>query len=87
MAHPMMQPVAHDPFYASNAVAAPNFVQMAAMAQQQQAFILQQQMMMMGVQQPQHPPAVNPFANPYGDVPYAAPVVPVQASNAHHGLI
>lgn len=87
MAHPMLQPVAHDPFYASNAVAAPNFVQMAAMAQQQQAFLLQQQMMMMGVQQPQHPPAVNPFANPYGDVPYAAPVVPVQASNAYRGLI
>ncbi|XP_042453937.1 putative clathrin assembly protein At5g35200 [Zingiber officinale] len=87
MAHPMLQPVAHDPFYASNAVAAPNFVQMAAMAQQQQAFILQQQMMMMGVQQPQHTPAINPFANPYGDVPYAAPVVPVQASNAYHGLI
>ncbi|KAG6534121.1 hypothetical protein ZIOFF_008005 [Zingiber officinale] len=87
MAHPMLQPVAHDPFYASNAVAAPNFVQMAAMAQQQQAFILQQQMMMMGVQQPQHSPAINPFANPYGDVPYAAPVVPVQASNAYHGLI
>lgn len=78
MANSMMQPVAHDPFYT---IAAPNFLQMGAMAQQQQAFfLLQQQQMMVGVQQS------HSFANPYGDVLYA-PVVPVQASNAFHGLI
>ncbi|THU48943.1 hypothetical protein C4D60_Mb06t04320 [Musa balbisiana] len=84
MAGPMMQPVVHDPFYASNAVAAPHFVQMAAMAQQQQAFLLQQQMMMSG-QQPQQTP-LNPFGNPYADVSYASGV-PLQPSNAYTRLI
>ncbi|RWW78355.1 hypothetical protein BHE74_00013424 [Ensete ventricosum] len=84
MAGPMMQPVVHDPFYASNAVAAPHFVQMAAMAQQQQAFLLQQQMMISG-QQPQQT-ALNPFGNPYADVPYASGV-PLQPSNAYTRLI
>ncbi|XP_074559359.1 LOW QUALITY PROTEIN: putative clathrin assembly protein At5g35200 [Curcuma longa] len=89
----MQQPVAHDPFYASNAIAAPHLVQMAAMAQQQQAFLVQQQqqqqmmmMMMMGGQQQQLPrhPAINPFANPYGDVSS----VPVhQPSSGYNGLI
>ncbi|XP_009401365.2 putative clathrin assembly protein At5g35200 [Musa acuminata AAA Group] len=84
MAAPMMQPMVHDPFYASNAIAAPHLVQMAAMAQQQQAFLFQQQMIMAG-QQPHQAP-VNPFANPYADVPYASGV-PLQASNAYTGLI
>ncbi|XP_042448228.1 putative clathrin assembly protein At5g35200 [Zingiber officinale] len=86
----MQQPVAHDPFYASNAIAAPHLVQMAAMAQQQQAFLVQQQqmmtMMMGGQQQQQLPlhPTINPFANPYGDVPS----VPVhQPSRGYNGLI
>ncbi|WOK94199.1 hypothetical protein Cni_G02901 [Canna indica] len=83
MAGPMMQPVAHDPFYASNAVAAPHLVQMAAMAQQQQAFLLQQQMMM--GQQP-HQTTMNPFGNPHGDAPYASGV-PLHASNGYPGLI
>lgn len=66
----MHQPMAHDPFYASNSIAAPPTVQMAAMAQHQQAFMMQQQMMMMG-QQP-HQSLANPFGNPYG-APMAAP--------------
>ncbi|CAL9117624.1 unnamed protein product [Musa textilis] len=85
MAGPMMQPVVHDPFYASNAVAAPHFVQMAAMAQQQQAFLLQQQMMMSG-QQPQQTP-LNPFGNPYADASYASGVPLQQPSNAYTRLI
>ncbi|KAK1292528.1 putative clathrin assembly protein [Acorus calamus] len=61
-----MQPVVTDPFYASNVVAAPPYVQMATMAQQQQAFMLQQQsLMMMGNQQPLQQQTVNPFGNPY----------------------
>lgn len=83
IAAPVMQPMAHDPFYASNAFAAPHFVQMATLAQQQQAFLLQQQMMM-GVQQPQQAP-LNPFGNPYAETPYASGVS-VRASNAYTGL-
>ncbi|KAH7675075.1 ENTH/VHS domain-containing protein [Dioscorea alata] len=88
MASPMMQPMAHDPFYASNAIAAPHSVQMAAMAQQQQAFMLQQQMMMMG-QQPHQAP-LNPFAaNPYAAVgthPYGSGM-PFQSSNTYTGYM
>lgn len=87
MAGPVMQPVVHDPFYASNAIAAPHSVQMAAMAQQQQAFMLQQQMMMMGQQQHQAP--LNPFGNPYATVgvhPYGSSQ-PLQASNMYTGFI
>ncbi|XVF88316.1 hypothetical protein PTKIN_Ptkin19aG0040200 [Pterospermum kingtungense] len=67
MSGAMMQQPVHDPFYASNMVAAPPSVQMAAMTNQQQAFMFQQQqrqqqMMMMGSQQQPS----NPFGNPYG---------------------
>ncbi|KAK4479520.1 hypothetical protein RD792_015036 [Penstemon davidsonii] len=87
---PMMMPqISHDPFYASNTVAAPPSVQMAHMANHQQAFMFhqpqqqqQQQMMMMGG--PQQP--VNPFGNPYGGHPYG-PGMPVQAHNPYSGLI
>ncbi|XP_010057620.2 putative clathrin assembly protein At5g35200 [Eucalyptus grandis] len=89
MAGSMMQQPAHDPFFGSNAVAAPLQVQMAAM-HQQQAFMLQQQqqqqqMMMMGSQMQQ--PA-NPFSNPYAANvrPYGSNV-PVQAYNPYSGLI
>jgi hypothetical protein len=83
----MLQPV-HDPFFASNTVAAPPSVQMAAMAnQQQQAFMYQQQqqMMMMGPQQPQ---SLNPFGNPHGAPahPYGTGM-PVQAYNPYTGLL
>ena len=85
----MMQQPAHDPFYASNMVAAPHSVQMAAMANQQHAFMLQQQqqqqmMMMMG---PQQQPS-NPFGNPYGASvrPYNSGM-PVQAYNPYPGFI
>lgn len=87
MAGPVMQPMVHDPFYASNSISAPHAVQMAAMAQQQQAFMLQQQMMMMG-QQPHQAPS-NPFGNPYataGVHPYGSNM-PLQASNKYTGLI
>ncbi|XP_008794954.1 putative clathrin assembly protein At5g35200 [Phoenix dactylifera] len=87
MAGPVMQPVVHDPFYASNAIAAPHSVQMAAMAQQQQAFMLQQQMMMMGQQQHQVP--LNPLGNPYATVgvhSYGSSK-PLQASNMYTGFI
>ncbi|KAF8393151.1 hypothetical protein HHK36_021392 [Tetracentron sinense] len=82
----MMQQPVHDPFLASNAVAAPHSVQMAAMANQQQAFMLQQQQMMLMA--PQQQP-LNPFGNP----PYGAGVhpygsgMPVQAYNPYTGLI
>ncbi|XVE98394.1 hypothetical protein REPUB_Repub03eG0103000 [Reevesia pubescens] len=89
MSGAMMQPPAHDPFYASNMVAAPPSVQMAAMANQQQAFMLhqqqqQQQMMMMGQQQQPS----NPFGNSYGASvhPYSSGT-PVQAYNPYTGLI
>ncbi|KAK8644840.1 hypothetical protein V6N13_118704 [Hibiscus sabdariffa] len=59
----VMQQPTHDPFYASDMVAAASpSVQMSAVAHQHQAFMLQQQMlMMMG---PQQPPS-NVFGNPY----------------------
>ncbi|KAK8660910.1 hypothetical protein V6N13_051817 [Hibiscus sabdariffa] len=84
-----MQQPAQDPFFASNMVAAPHSVQMAAMVNQQQAFMLQQQqqqqMMMMGPQQQQ---PSNPFGTPYGANahPYG-PGMPVQAYNPYTGLI
>ncbi|KAF8400602.1 hypothetical protein HHK36_013901 [Tetracentron sinense] len=87
MAGPMMQQAVHDPFLASNAVAAPPSVQMAAMANQQQAFMLQQQqLMMMGLQQQQQQPP-NPFDNPYGSGvhPYGSGM-PVQAYNPYTGF-
>ncbi|KAA8522978.1 hypothetical protein F0562_009401 [Nyssa sinensis] len=98
MASSMMPQTAQDPFFASNPLAAPPSVQMAAMANQQQAFILQQQqqqqlqqqqqqqmMMMMGPQQQQ---SINPFGNPYGASvhPYG-PGMPVQAYNPYTGLM
>ncbi|CAJ1944640.1 unnamed protein product [Sphenostylis stenocarpa] len=80
------QPTMHDPFFASNAVAAPHSVQMAAMSNQQQAFMYQQQqqMMMMAPQQQ----SVNPFGNPYGATvhPYGSGM-PVQSYNPYTGLI
>lgn len=83
----MMQQPVHDPFYASNTMAAPPSVQMAAMANQQQAFMFQQQqqMMMMGPQQQQ---SLNPFGNPHAATthPYG-PGVPVQAYNPYTGLL
>ncbi|XP_009363972.2 LOW QUALITY PROTEIN: putative clathrin assembly protein At5g35200 [Pyrus x bretschneideri] len=88
----MMQQPPHDPFYASNRMAAPHSVQMAAMANQQQAFMLQQQqqqqqqmMMMMGQQQQL---SMNPFGTPHGAPthPYG-PGVPVQAYNPYAGLL
>lgn len=86
---PMMQQPVHDPFFASNVVAAPYSVQMAAMANQQQAFMLQQQqqMMMMGPQHQQQQSA-NPFGNPSGATvhPYGSGM-PVQAYNPYSGLI
>lgn len=87
MAGPMMQPNGQDPFYASGMVAAPQSVQMAAMANQQHAFMLQQQqqqqMMMMAPQQ-----TSNPFANPYAANvhPYGSGM-PVQAYNPYTGLM
>ncbi|XP_074274016.1 putative clathrin assembly protein At5g35200 isoform X2 [Silene latifolia] len=90
----MMQ--THDPFYASNAMAASHSVQMAAMASQQQAFLMQQQMMMgqhqmmMGQQQmmmgQQQPPPMNPYGNPYAASPYA-PSMPVQPYNPNTGFL
>ncbi|KAI3714860.1 hypothetical protein L6452_21820 [Arctium lappa] len=84
---PMMPPqTAPDPFYASNMMAAPHNVQMAAMALQQQAFMLQQQQqqMMMNPQQQ----GSNPFGNPYGDGPHPYNTgVPVQPYNQYNGLI
>ncbi|XP_026387617.1 putative clathrin assembly protein At5g35200 isoform X1 [Papaver somniferum] len=92
MAGSFMQPqVAHDPFLASNMVAAPASVQMAAMAQHQQSFMWQQQqqqqqeMMMMGQQQ--HQPS-NPFGPSYGVGlhPYGSGM-PIQTYNPNAGLI
>ncbi|XP_043699442.1 putative clathrin assembly protein At5g35200 [Telopea speciosissima] len=85
MASPMMQQPAHDPFLASNTVAAPHAVQMAAMVHQQQAFMLQQQMMM-NVPQQQQP--LNPFGNPYGAAnhPYGSGI-PVQSYNPYTSLM
>ncbi|KAG8652021.1 hypothetical protein MANES_06G046400v8 [Manihot esculenta] len=89
MANPMMQTTAYDPYFASNAVAAPHSV-MAAMTNQQQAFMLQQQqqqqmmMMMMG---PQQQPS-NPFGYMYGTSvhPYGSGMPPVQAYNPYSGF-
>ncbi|KAI3446875.1 hypothetical protein Pfo_003540 [Paulownia fortunei] len=85
MGNSMMPQIAHDPFYASNTVAAPPSVQMAAMSNQQHAFLFQpqQQMMMMGPQQP-----MNPFGNSYGasGQPYGSGM-PVQTYNPYSGLI
>lgn len=81
----MMQPTMHDPFFASNTVAAPPSVQLAAMSNQQQAFMFQQQQhMMMAPQQP----SVNPFGNTYGAAvhPYGSGM-PVQSYNPYTGLI
>ncbi|CDP10454.1 unnamed protein product [Coffea canephora] len=85
MGGPMMLPRAHDPFYASNTVAAPPSVQMAAMANQQQNFMLQQQQQVMMVS-PQQPG--NPFGNQYGAGvhPYGSGM-PVRAYNPYSGLI
>ncbi|KAL7093459.1 hypothetical protein ACP275_11G041900 [Erythranthe tilingii] len=88
---PMMP---HDPFYASNGVAAPPSVQLAAMSmnhhqQQQHNYGFQpphqQQQMMMGA--PQQQPA-NPFGNPFGGgpQPYGSGM-PVQTYNPYSGLI
>ncbi|XP_068652701.1 putative clathrin assembly protein At5g35200 [Aristolochia californica] len=60
-----------DPFYASNNVAPPANVQLAAMAQQQQA-------MMMGGQN-----ALNPFGHPYGDTRMQS----YQSHNPYSGFI
>nr|GEV45684.1 putative clathrin assembly protein At5g35200 [Tanacetum cinerariifolium] len=83
-----------DPFYASNGMAAPHNIQMAAMAQQQQAFMFQQQQqyqqqqMMMMMPQPLPQQSANPFANPYGANPHPyGSGVPVQPYNPYSGLI
>ncbi|KAL0333983.1 UNVERIFIED_CONTAM: putative clathrin assembly protein [Sesamum angustifolium] len=86
MGNSMMPQVAHDPFYASNAVAAPPSVQMAAMSNQHHVYPFQPQpqpQMMMGPQQP-----INPFGTPYGTTgqPYG-PGMPVQAYNPYSGFI
>ncbi|KAF6158113.1 hypothetical protein GIB67_014907 [Kingdonia uniflora] len=87
MGQPGMHQVSHDPFFASNGVAAPPSVQMTAMAHHQQAFMFQQQQqqMMMGSQQQQ---PSNPFANPYGTriYPYSSGM-PVKSYNPHTGYI
>ncbi|KAM1027738.1 hypothetical protein ACFX2A_041462 [Malus domestica] len=62
----MMQQPVHDPFYASNRMAAPHSVQMAAMANQQQAFMLQQQQQQMMMMGQQHQMYSNPFGTPHG---------------------
>lgn len=83
-----------DPFYASNGMAAPHNIQMAAMAQQQQAFMFQQQQQhyqqqqMMMMPQPLPQQSANPFANPYGANPHPyGSGVPVQPYNPYSGLI
>ncbi|GFS35685.1 ENTH/ANTH/VHS superfamily protein [Actinidia rufa] len=89
MAGSMMPQMPHDPFFASNSVAAPHSVQMAAMANQQQAFMFHQQqqqmMMMMGPQQQQ---PSNPFGNPYGaGIQSYGQGMPVQSYNPHTRLM
>lgn len=82
----------YDPFFASNNVAAPHSVQMAAMANQQQAFMFQQQqqqMMMSAPHQQQQQQPGNPFGNPYGASnmhPYGSGM-PVQTNNPYAGYI
>ncbi|GAB4832798.1 hypothetical protein Ancab_006815 [Ancistrocladus abbreviatus] len=84
LTNPMMQHTAHGLFFASNAVAAPPPMQMAAMTNQPHPFMVPQQpMMVMGPQQQQ---PLNPFGNPYGGSPYAT-VMPVQAYNPYTGLM
>ncbi|CAN6459641.1 unnamed protein product [Victoria cruziana] len=80
----MQRPV-QDPFYASNAVAPPHAVQMAAL-QQQQAFMFQQQQQMMLGQQQQ---PLNPFGNPYGGIGVHSygPGMPVPAYGSYGTLI
>ncbi|PKU66564.1 putative clathrin assembly protein At5g35200 [Dendrobium catenatum] len=89
MAGSMQQPaLSHDPFYVSNAIAAPHSIQMAAMAQQQALMLQQQQMMMMGQQQ-LHPQSNNPFGNSYATgspQPYGFGM-PLHSSNLHSGFI
>lgn len=85
----MMHQTAQDPFFASNTVAAPHHVQMAAMANQQQAFMFQQQQQQMVLMTgPQQQQPLNPFGNPYGATvhPYGSGM-PVQAYNPYSGLI
>ena len=86
--NPMMQTAIHDPFFASNMVAAPHSVQMALMASQQQALMLQQQQMMVMMGQQQQQPS-NPFDNPYGSSvhPYGSGRPTAQAFNPYSGLI
>ncbi|KAJ6363256.1 hypothetical protein OIU78_003435 [Salix suchowensis] len=88
MVNPMMQTAVHDPFFASNMVAAPHSVQMAQMASQQQALMLQQQQMMVMMGQQQQQPS-NPFDNPYGSSvhPYGSGRPTAQAFNPYSGLI
>ncbi|XP_073289673.1 putative clathrin assembly protein At5g35200 [Primulina huaijiensis] len=95
MTNSMIPQVAHDPFYASNAVAAPNFVQIGAMANQQQSFMYypQQQMMFMGQRPPplmimgQQPP-MNPFGNAHTASGHSYGLgMAVQANNPYSGLI
>lgn len=89
MANFMMPQTAYDPFYASNNIAAPHSVQMAAMNQQQSAFMLQQQQQqqMMMMMNPQQQQPQNPFASPYGANAYShAPGMPVQYYNPYTGL-
>ncbi|KAI3970246.1 hypothetical protein MKX01_023893 [Papaver californicum] len=89
----MQQQVAHDPFLASNMVAAPALVQMSAMAQHQQSFMWQQQQQhqqqqqMMMMDQQQHQP-LNPFGASYGAGlhPYGSGM-PIQTYNPNAGLI
>ncbi|PKA57937.1 Putative clathrin assembly protein [Apostasia shenzhenica] len=78
----------NDPFFASNAVAAPLSVQMAVMAHQQQQLI-----MMSTMNQPVSNLYANPFTNSFAN-PYASSTqqpyglsVPIQSSNAYVGLM
>ncbi|XP_062221654.1 putative clathrin assembly protein At5g35200 [Phragmites australis] len=84
---PVMQQPMHDPFYASNSIAAARNVQMVAMAQQQHAFMLQQQQQQMMMAQQQQQASSNPFADPYmhaGVHPYGAGMQ-LHAGNAYTG--
>ncbi|CAI0629385.1 unnamed protein product [Linum tenue] len=89
---PVMQAASHDPFFASNGVAASHNVQMAAMANQQQALMWQQQQQqMMMMTTPQFQQQANPFANPYGAAavhPYGSGMPPpVQAYQPYPGYL
>ncbi|CAL0307106.1 unnamed protein product [Lupinus luteus] len=83
----MMQPAMHDPFFASNTMAAPPSVQMAAISNQQQAFMFQQQQQQHMMMPPQQSSG-NPFGNPYGATvhPYGSGM-PVQSYNPYTGHI